>query len=93
MLRVDYDELAVSAKALRTEGDNFEDCIDKMQTTINGLPDIWEAETSTQYVTQFTEARTKSLDKVREMIEDMATQMEKISDNFAKADADMKSQM
>jgi len=92
MLRLDYDALATSAKELRTEGDNFQDCIDKMSTTITGLPDIWEAETATEYVDQFDKAKI-TLDAVRQMIEDMATQMEKISDNFKAADADMKSQM
>jgi WXG100 family type VII secretion target len=92
MLRLDYDALAISAKELRTEGDNFEDCIDKMRTTITGLPDIWEAETSTEYVDQFDKAEI-TLKEVRQMIEDMATQMEKISANFKAADADMKKQM
>jgi WXG100 family type VII secretion target len=92
MLRLDYDALADSASKLRTEGQTFEDCIATMTTVINGLPDIWEAETCDQYVSQYNDAK-KTLDDVRDLIEDMAKQMESISKNFAQADADMKSQM
>lgn len=92
MLKLDYDALATSASTLRTQGETFEDCIEIMSEVINGLPDIWEAETCTEYVTQYTAAE-KTLKDVRELIEDMAAQMEKISSNFAAADEDMKNQM
>lgn len=92
MLRLDYEALATEAGKLRTEGDTFEKCIETMSTVVNGLPDIWEAETCDQYVEQYNTAKT-TLNDVRDLIEDMAAQMEKISENFAKADSDMKSQM
>ena len=92
MLKLDYEALAVEAGKLRTEGETFETCISKMSTVVSGLPDIWEAETCEQYVTQYETAK-KTLDDVRELIEAMAAQMEKISENFAKADTDMKNQM
>ena len=92
MLRVDYEALAAGSKTLLDQGDIFEQCIDTMKQVIEGLPDVWEADTSDKYVQQFMEAEP-GLTEARQMIEDMANQMQKISDNFAQADADMAGQM
>jgi len=92
MLRLDYQALEVESNKLKAEGDTFEDCINTMTKIINALPDIWEAETCDQYLEQFTNARP-TLMEVRQMIQDMALQMDSISRNFAQADSDMRSQM
>lgn len=63
-----------------------------MSTVVEGLPDIWEAETCNRYVEQFGDAKP-TLTDVRQLIEDMSAQMQKISDNFAAADSDMAGQM
>lgn len=88
MLRLDYEALASSAKTLSQQGDTFEDCITTMSQVISELPEIWEAETCDKYVEQFEDAKP-TLEKVRQLIEDMSTQMQTISDNFAQADSDM----
>ena len=92
MLRVDYEALAAGSKTLQDQGAIFEECIDRMRQVIEGLPDVWEADTSKRYVGQF-QAAEPGLKNVRQMIEDMAVQMQKISDNFAQADSDMAGQM
>lgn len=92
MLKVDYEALETAAKTLADQGETFETCITTMSGVIDGLPDIWEAETCTQYVSDYNEAK-KTLDDVRELIKDMSEQMKKISDNFRDADEDMKKQM
>lgn len=92
MLKVDYEELASSAKALETEGNNFEACIGKMEKVVSKLPNIWEADTCDKYVEEFNDSK-KTLKAVRKLIQDMSDQMKKISANFAKADADMAKQM
>ena len=92
MLRVDYEALAAASKTLSEQGNTFEDCINTMQNVINGLPDVWEADTSKRYVEQFEEAEPGRR-QVRDMIEDRAQQMQKISDSFAQADSDMAGQM
>lgn len=92
MLRVDYEALEAAAKTLTEQGNIFEDCINTMRNVINGLPDVWEADTSRRYVEQFDEAEP-GLRQVREMIEDISEQMRKISANFAQADSDMAGQM
>lgn len=92
MLKLDYEALASSSKTLSQQGDTFEDCITVMSQVISELPSIWEAETCDRYVEEFEDAKP-TLQKVRQMIEDMSLQMQKISDNFAQADADMAGQM
>lgn len=92
MLRVDYDALADASKSLIEQGDTFESCIEVMTGVVNGLPDIWEADTCERYVEQYNDAH-KTLTDVRELIQEMAEQMQKISDNFRDADVDMAGQM
>lgn len=92
MLKLDYEALAEAAKTLADQGDTFETCIDTMTTVVDGLPDIWEAETCTKYVSEYDEAK-KTLSDVRDLIQDMSDQMQKISENFQDADTDMAGQM
>ena len=92
MLRLDYEALADSSRTLIEQGDIFEECIERMTQVIDALPDIWEAETCDRYVEQFAESKP-TLNEVRNMIREMAEQMQKISDNFREADADMAGQM
>ena len=63
-----------------------------LTSVIRDLPDAWEAETCDRFVEQYFDAEPKLKD-VKQMIEDMAMQMRQISENFEKADQDMKSQM
>ena len=80
MLRLDYEALADSSRTLIEQGDIFEECIERMTQVIDALPDIAEA-IWTRYMPS------------RNMIQEMAEQMQKISDNFREADADMAGQM
>ena len=92
MLRLDYEALAIESNKLKAEGDTFEECINTMTNIISALPDIWEAETCDQYLVQYDAAKP-TLMEVRQLIQDMALQMDSISRNFAQADSDMRSQM
>lgn len=92
MLRLNYDELEAASGKLKTEGDTFEACISEMTRVVEGLPDIWEADTCNKYVEQYTESK-KTLDDVRELIQEMAEQMDKIAKNFREADTSMAGQM
>ena len=92
MLRLDYEALGDAAKTLIAQGDTFAECIQTITNVVNGLPDIWEADTCTKYVEQYNDAE-KTLQEVRQLIQDMADQMTTISENFRNADADMAGQM
>jgi len=54
-LMLDYEALGTEATKLQTEGDNMSDCIDKISRIVNGLPDIWQAETGRRYEQQYGE--------------------------------------
>ena len=92
VLKLDYEALADAAKTLTEQGDTFETCISTMTGVVDGLPDIWEAETCNKYVSEYNDAKKTLLD-VRDLIQDMADQMQQISDNFRDADTDMAGQM
>jgi len=92
MLRLDYDALEEAAKTLIRQGGIFEDCIDVMTGVVKDLPDVWEADTCDKYVEQYFDAK-KTLDDVRDLIQEMAEQMQQISQNFRDADVDMTGQM
>ena len=92
MLKISYEELETSAKSLIEQKSDFDTCVESMQKIVDGLPDIWEAETCTRYVEQFAENK-KALTDVSELIQDMAEQMRKIASNFKDADTDMAGQM
>ena len=92
MLRLDYEALERASGQLKNEGNTFQDCIDTMTQVVQGLPDIWEADTCDKYVEQYNDAK-KTLDDVRELIQEMAEQMDKIAANFREADQSMSKQM
>jgi len=91
-LNLDYEAMEDSAQSLITEGNNFEDCIDNMTTEIGNLDNIWEADTREKYQQRYEEA-LPTLKDVRQMIQDMAEQMQKIAQNFRDADESMRDQM
>ena len=92
MLKLDYGLLAQASKDLQKEGSDFETSIGTIGKIIKGLPEIWEAETCDKYVEQYVDAE-KTLKEVRQLIADMAEQMDKIAKNFADADTTMTGQM
>jgi len=91
-LNLDYEAMEDSAQALIREGDDFETCITNMTREIDNLDSIWEAETREKYQYRYAEA-LPTLNDVRDMIQDMAEQMQKIAQNFRDADESMRDQM
>ena len=92
MLKLDYEQLAASATRLKEEMDVFTECIENMSTVIDGLPDIWEAQSCDRYVEQFADLKP-GFESTRDLIGEMAEQMSKIAQNFADTDADMAGQI
>lgn len=92
MLRLDYEQLEVAAKKLTDEGNTFEDCITNMTAVIDGLPDIWEADTCDRYIAQYEELKP-SFEATRNLIQEMSEQMTKIYQNFKDTDSSMAGQM
>lgn len=91
-LMIDYEALEAEANKLQSEGDNMSDCIEKIGTIVNGLPDIWKAETGDKYVQQYAELEP-GLKETVQLITDMVEQMKKIASNFQDTDSGMAGQM
>lgn len=91
-LMLDYEAIASEAAKLQSEGETMSDCIDKISNIVNGLPEIWQADTGRRYVEQYSELEP-SLKEATQLIFDMVTQMNQISTNFQDTDSGMAGQM
>ena len=91
-LMLNYEAIAQEATKLQTEGTNMNDSIIKITNIVNGLPDIWQADTGRRYVDQYNELRP-SLEDAVQLIDDMVAQMNQIAANFQDTDAGMAGQM
>lgn len=92
LLRIDYEAMADAANKLNTEWDTMVTCIQNITNVVNSLPDFWEADTATRYMTQYDELQP-GLKETVQLIADMAEQMTQISNNFRDADSGMAGQM
>lgn len=91
-LMLNYEAIAQEATKLQSEGDSMNDCIRKITNIVNGLPDIWQADTGRRYVEQYNELQP-SLEETVQLIDDMVAQMNQISANFQDTDSGMAGQM
>ena len=91
-LTLDYDALKEAAIRLQTEGDNINDCIDKMRAVIYVLPEIWVADTCDSYVDQYLELEPKVQEMV-DMITDMVAEVNRICNNLRETDSGMARQI
>lgn len=91
-LMLNYEAIAQEATKLQAEGDSMNDSISKITNIVNGLPDIWQADTGRRYVDQYNELRP-SLEQAVQLIDDMVAQMNQISANFQDTDSGMAGQM
>lgn len=78
-IRITPDQMRTRAGEFRSEGNNFQDCIPKMQRLIGTRQEEWEGQAASQgFATQF-EALTPSFNKVRGLIEDIGGQLDSIA--------------
>jgi len=91
-MKGDYDGLATASQKLRTEKENFDAAIRSMAEVVNALPEVWEGETSMQYIDQFADL-TPGFEAARDLIEDIATQMDKIVATVQDKDSSMAGQV
>lgn len=91
-LMLNYEAIGQEAAKLQTEGGNMSDSINKITNIVNGLPDIWQADTGRKYVDQYQELQP-NLEKTVQLIDDMVAQMNQIAANFQEADSGMAGQM
>lgn len=86
-LTLDHCAVREAAVRLQTEGDNINDCIDRMRAVIYLLPEIWAEDICDSCVDQYLKLEPK-MQEMADLIIDMAVQMNQISVSFRGADSD-----
>ena len=87
-IRITPDQMRTRASEFRTEGQNFEDVITKMQNLINTLQEEWEGEASRKFADQF-EALKPSFIEVRNLIDDIGGQCDATAEVLERLDQEI----
>ena len=89
-IRLTPETMRQRSGEVRTEGQNFEQVISKMQSVINELETEWEGEASRRFAEQFNTLRP-SFNEMRELIEDISMQLSGTADAIEQLDSDIAS--
>ena len=74
-IRITPEQMRGRASEFRNEGQNFEQCILKMQSLIDVLQDEWEGAASQSFASQFSSLKP-SFEKVRNLIDEIGGQLD-----------------
>ncbi|EPY2301812.1 WXG100 family type VII secretion target [Clostridium sporogenes] len=74
-IRLNAEGLERASNGLKSGGNDFEHLINTLQNIVNSLPEAWEGEAAIAYAEQFASLRP-SLDKTRQLVEDIAVQID-----------------
>lgn len=89
-IRITPDQMRTRASEFRTEGQNFEDVINKMQNLIHTLQEEWESEASRKFAEQF-DALRPSFVEVRNLIDHIGGQCDGTADALENLDREIAS--
>ena len=74
-IRMTPEQMRSRAGEVRTQGENFQDVINRMQNIINELQTEWEGQASRAFAEQFDRLRP-SFNDMRQLIDDIGTQLD-----------------
>ena len=74
-IRITPDQMRERAGQFRTEGNNFQECVERMQNLISILQDEWEGQASQGFAAQF-ESLTPAFNTVRNLIDEIGGQLD-----------------
>lgn len=89
-IRITPEQMRVRANEFRTEGENFQECINKMRSLINALQEEWEGQASQGFAAQF-EALEPAFNNVRELIDDIGGQLDSTATSIENLDQEIAS--
>ena len=89
-IRLTPETMRQRSGEVRTEGNNFEEVINKMQRVINELETEWEGEASRRFADQFHALRP-SFNDMRNLIDDISRQLSGTADALEQLDSDIAS--
>lgn len=90
-IRMTPETMRTRAGEYRTQSQNVEDVIGKMDTLLENLMSEWEGAASEAYATKFGELRP-SFVAAKELIDDIATALEKTAEAVESTDSQIASQ-
>ncbi|EJO5346911.1 WXG100 family type VII secretion target [Clostridium botulinum] len=76
IIRLNAEGLQQASNGLKSGGNDFEQLINTLQNIVNSLPESWEGAAAQAYAEQFASLRP-GLDKTRQLVEDIAVQIDK----------------
>lgn len=92
VIRLNAEGLTQASSQLKTQGNELESLIGQMQNVINSLPDAWEGDAAVAYAEQFASLRP-GLDKTRQLVEDIAVQIDQTLQAAQELDANIASKL
>ena len=87
-IRMTPEQMRQRAGEFRTESDNTEQVISKMQSLIGTLRSEWEGQAAQKFDEQFQQLKP-SFQKMRELISDVATQLDQTAMAVEQLDRDI----
>lgn len=92
-LMVDYDGLEQNKNAILREKDTFENSVKNLQNIISEIQENWVGESSNAYAEKFQDLKVQGLDKVSELLQEVADQLSQVCSGSDTFDRDMASQI
>lgn len=92
IIRLNADGLTSASTQLKGQGNELESLIQQLQNVINSLPECWEGDAAVAYGEQFASLRP-GLDKTRQLVEDIAVQIDQTLQAAQELDANIASKL
>ena len=89
-IRMTPEQMRQRAGEVRTQGETFQDVINRMQSIINELQSEWEGQASQAFADQFSRLKP-SFNEMRQLIYDIGTQLDGTANAVEQLDQDIAS--
>ncbi len=87
-IRMTPETMRQRAGEVRTQGESFQDVINKMQNLINELQSEWEGKASEQFAQQFDTLKP-SFNDMKQLIDDIGSQLDATANAVEDLDAEI----
>ena len=88
-LRIDYDGLEENKATIEQARDEYEELIAKIENTVNSINENWEGQAAEAYKEQFEELRGEAIDKITELLNNIAQQLGDVTSSSEQFDSDL----
>jgi WXG100 family type VII secretion target len=89
-IRITPEQMRSRASEVRGQGQTFQEVIDRMQNIINEVQSEWEGQASQQFAQQFDSLKP-SFNNMRQLIEDIGSQLDATANAVEQLDQDIAS--